>query len=172
MSTAYCQPERRRYRPNCCVWLLQCKALPTRFSNELTNSSTVVVTASSSQPCSSLEQWINSPVHMVVIDDHTGCSIAANVSDQLILHIMPNSSCTSHLEHQSAVRLQGRLAESFEAFSKLSLRLYRGPDAVPQAKSGTKLLQAGATPQVPMPEPGQMLMQQLKSLWQLHQHLL
>lgn len=70
------------------------------------------------------------------IDDHDGCSRAADGSEQLVLRLMQNSSCSPHDQQQSAVRLQGHPVESFEAFSKLSLRLYRGPDAVPQARAG------------------------------------
>ena len=73
---------------------------------------------------------------MVVVDDHDGCAKAVDGSDQLILRLMLNSSCSSHDQHHSIVKLQGHPAESFEAFSEVSLRLYRGPDATPQAKAG------------------------------------
>ena len=57
-----------------------------------------------------------------------------------------NSSCRQHDQQHSAVKLQGHRAESFEAFSKLSLRLYRGLNAVPQAKAGRAPTSAGAVP--------------------------
>ena len=119
------------------IVLLQCEVLRDHPSEQdIGNNSIVIVSAISSQPCSSIQQWVNSPGHVIVVDDHAGCSGAADESDQLILRLMKNGSCSRNAEQQSIVKLQGHPAESFEAFSKLSLRLYRGPNAVPQAKAG------------------------------------
>lgn len=54
----------------------------------------------------------------------------------MVLRLIQNGSCSHHAQLQSMIELQGHPVESFEAFSKLSLRLHRGPDAVPQAKAG------------------------------------
>lgn len=119
------------------IVLPQCQVIQDRPSEqEIGNNSIVIVTAIGSQPCSLIQQWVSSPGHVVVVDDHAGCARAAGESDQLILRLIQNGSCSQHAQQQSVVELQGHLAESFEAFAKLSLRLYRGPNAVPQAKTG------------------------------------
>lgn len=117
--------------------MLQCQVLkPTPTVQVAGNNSIVTVSAVGSQPCSSIEQWVNSPGHLVIVDDHNGCSEAVDESDQVILRLIQNGSCRHHAQQQSMVELQGHPAESFEAFSKLSFRLYRGPNVVPQAKAG------------------------------------
>ena len=123
--------------------MLQCQVLtPTPTVQDAGNNSIVTVSAVGSQPCSSIQQWVNSPGHVVIVDDHIGCSEAVDESDQVILHLIQNGSCRDHGQRQSMVELQGHPAESFEAFSKLSLRLYRGPNVVPHAKASTARISA------------------------------
>lgn len=126
-----------KHASHCLALLLQCRALTRDPAAPQSGNSTIIsVSAMSSQPCSSLQPWIDSSDHIVVIDNHSGCSKTLAETDQLILRLMPNGICSSQAQQQSLVQLQGQPVESFEAFAKLSLRLYRGPDSVPQAKVG------------------------------------
>lgn len=123
--------------------MLQCQVLkPTPAVQVAGNHSIVTVNAVGSQPCSSIQQWVNSPGHVVIVDDHIGCSEAVDESNQVMMRLIQNGSCRHHAQQQSIVELRGYSAESFEAFSKLSLRLYRGPNVVPQAKAGKACISA------------------------------
>ena len=111
---------------------MQCKAIAT-VSDQAANSSFIGVTVQSEQPCSMHASWVSSAGHIVVINEHEGCVNQTQGSQQLILRLLPTGTCSSQADGSARIYVQGHPAESFDAFSKLSLKFYRGPGSVPRA---------------------------------------
>lgn len=110
---------------------LQCKVLAgTTAANGTSDSIVVRTTITSNQPCSLHNTWISSLGHLVVINEHEGCSADQNDSPQLLLHLQ-EGSCSAAAQGLATVDITGHPAESFDAFANLNLRLYRGPRSMP-----------------------------------------
>ena len=113
------------------VCVLQCKVLSSSAHNNGSANSTIIsTTIASSQPCSSHTAWTKSSGHIVVINEHEGCASESDDSPQLILRLQ-NGSCSSTADGMTIITITGHAAESFDAFERLHLRLYRGPGSAP-----------------------------------------
>ena len=99
-------------------------------ANGSAHSTVIRVTIASSQPCSMHSTWIDSPGHIVVVNEQEGCLTDSNDSPQLIMRLL-TASCSIAAHGKIILTITGHAAESFDAFESFSLRLYRGPGPVP-----------------------------------------
>ena len=113
---------------------LQCEVLAGEIDANGTSDSIMVrTTITSNQPCSLHSNWISSLGHIVVINEHEGCTSDSNDSPQLLLHLQ-EGSCSAAAHGVTTVDITGHAAESFDAFANLNLRLYRGPRSMPPSQ--------------------------------------
>lgn len=80
--------------------------------------------------------WTDAPGHIVVVNEHVGCVTESNESPQLVVRLL-NGSCSTSADGTTMVAITGHAAESFDAFERLSLRLYRGPGPVPHVNQNS-----------------------------------
>lgn len=116
---------------------LQCKVLAiTNDVSGAINSTTIQITTNSRQPCSLHSTWISSPGHVVVINELEGCISDSSNPSQLVLRLQ-SGTCSSAERGLTALAIIGHSADSFDAFEKLSLKLYRGPGSMPQEQTAS-----------------------------------
>lgn len=107
--------------------------------------------ATSDQPCSLHDTWLQSVGHILVIDEHDGCDGEQN--GQLILKLI-NGSCSSPANHGAHVTVHSHPAESFDAFHSLNLKFYRGQGSIHDKGAGQGSASAQPGSQGPGGTPG------------------